>query len=394
MYHRAAVLMLILVLLSACQSAGARPADERSPTVRPAEAAPTATPAPAATSVAASPLDLTRLPLGDSRHSTAPQAGWIWPCHIGSDAGGAFQDGPWINADGTYDSSRKLTVDGTVTWPYEFTIAVQADRRLFSTNNLPDHATGNYPISQNDDVYQYDRNPNQIASQDFSLSLPASPSLAAQPTCVPGAVGILLSGAVLFNALDAVGRDAVAHETQDSCQGHPQVSGVYHYHSLTSCIIDAPGSDGHSSLLGYSLDGFGIYGHHGLGGATLSSADLDECHGHSHMIDWDGTPVAMYHYHATADFPYTIGCMRGTYSMQDVMSISGAGQAAERAQPNQEGGQPNSPPDLAAAATKLGISEAALRAALGSPPPDLAAAATKLGISEAALRAALGSPPP
>ena len=31
----------------------------------------------------------------------------------------------------------------------------------------------------------------------------------------------------------------------------------------------------------------------------------------------------MYHYHATWDFPYTAGCMRGTYRMSDVMKIAG-----------------------------------------------------------------------
>ena len=50
-------------------------------------------------------------------------------------------------------------------------------------------------------------------------------------------------------------------------------------------------------------------------------------------------------------------------------------------------------PDLAAAATKLGVTEDALKAALGDPSqgrPDFAAAAKKLGITEAALMAALG----
>ena len=64
----------------------------------------------------------------------------------------------------------------------------------------------------------------------------------------------------LFNALDAPGRDAVAHETQDRCHGHPQQNGVYHYHSLTNCIADKPGPDGNSPLVGYAIDGFGIYG--------------------------------------------------------------------------------------------------------------------------------------
>lgn len=44
----------------------------------------------------------------------------------------------------------------------------------------------------------------------------------------------------------------------------------------------------------------------------MTNADLDECHGHTHTIDWDGARVAMYHYHATWEFPYVVGCFKGT----------------------------------------------------------------------------------
>jgi hypothetical protein len=67
-------------------------------------------------------------------------------------------------------------------------------------------------------------------------------------------------------------------------------------------------------------------------------------------------------------------------------SVQSAGQAGP-------GGQPM--PDLAVAATKLGVTEDALKAALGDPSqgkPDFAAAAQKLGVTEADLMAALGVP--
>jgi YHYH protein len=269
-------------------------------------------------------VDLTHLPLGDGRLATGPKVGWIWPCRTDPDGRGAFRDGPWIRHDGTYDLTAKAIVDGSVSWPnHHLEVSHVGDKRVITTNDLPDHGTGVFPIARSDDAYQYDRNPNRIAQQNFRVELPANPVLAARPLCVPGAVGILLTGSALFNALDAPGRDAVAHETQDSCQGHPQQSGDYHYHSLTSCLPNSATPDGHSTLVGYSLDGFGIFGRRGEGGKVLTSADLDECHGHSHEIEWDGRKVVMYHYHATWDFPYTIGCMRGTYKMSDVMVISG-----------------------------------------------------------------------
>jgi hypothetical protein len=333
--------------------------------------------------------DLTRLPLGDGKLSNAPKAGWIWPCHTEPDAGGAGRDGPWIKGDGTYDLTAKAVVPGSVSWPHRFSIQVQQGRRVFSSNDLPPHPTGLFPIPADSTAYQYDRNPNRISEQNIFLELPANPVIAAQPSCAPGAVGILLSGVSLFNALDAPGRDAVAHETQDQCQGHPQVSGVYHYHSVSTCVEKSRPANAHSPLVGYMVDGFGIYGRYGEGGKLLTSADLDECHGHTHKIDWDGKPVTMYHYHATWDFPYTAGCMRGSYRMSDVMKLSGPPPSGMG---SRQGPPPGGHPDLNVAARKLGISADRLRAALGPPPPDLDAAAGRLGIPVERLRDALGVP--
>ncbi len=349
----------------------------------------------------ASSPDLTHLPLGDGKLSSHPQIGWIWACHVEPSSGaGSFVNGPWFNADGkTYNLLTKAVVNGSVTWPqHNFTITIEGDQRILTTNDLPDHPTGIYPIAATDKAFQYDRNPNKIAAQTMRITLSANPTLAAQPTCAPGAVGMLLTGVPLFSALDAPGRDAVAHEVQDACQGHPQKSSTYHYHSLTTCLPDTTTGDGHSALVGYALDGFGIFGRRDVGGKILSSADLDACHGHTHEIEWDGKKVVMYHYHATWDFPYTVGCMSGSYADANIQIISGSPEGANAGAnglpqtPPAGNGPPPGGPDLAAAAKKLGITEQALRDALGPPPPNLAAAAQKLGITEQALREALGIP--
>ena len=123
---------------------------------------------------------------------------------------------------------------------------------------------------------------------------------------------MLLTGAPFFNALDAMGRDAVAHEVQDRCQGHPEASGAYHYHNVTACLGSEHVTGTHSTLVGYAKDGFGLYGNYGQHGEELTNADLDECHGHTHAITWNGAQVSLYHYHATREYPYTLGCYRGT----------------------------------------------------------------------------------
>ena len=68
----------------------------------------------------------------------------------------------------------------------------------------------------------------------------------------------------------------------------------------------------HSAVVGYALDGFPITGRRGDAGKLLSNADLDACHGHVGTIVVDGKRVRTYHYHATLEYPYTLGCFHGT----------------------------------------------------------------------------------
>jgi hypothetical protein len=55
----------------------------------------------------------------------------------------------------------------------------------------------------------------------------------------------------------------------------------------------------------------------------LTSADLDACHGKTSVAKWAGRKVKMYHFVATVDFPYTIGCLRGRFDRSVVRAISG-----------------------------------------------------------------------
>lgn len=263
--------------------------------------------------VAGGSVDLHHLPVGDQKISSSPQRGYIYSCMTQFNGGGAFVAGPWFNGDGTWDRTAKVTVDGAVEWSnYVFSIQVVGDSRVITGNGLPDHPTGIFPIQRTDDAYQYDRNPNTISTQTISFNLPLNPTLAAQASCEGGEVGIMFDGIPLFNGFDAGGRDAVAHEVQDSCGGHPQEAGQYHYHDLSTCLAAQDTGTGHSALVGYALDGFGIYGYRGEDGQPVTNDDLDECHGHTHAIEWEGQTVVMYHYHATQEFPYVVGCFRGT----------------------------------------------------------------------------------
>ena len=285
-----------------------------------------------------SDVDLTHLTVGDGKYSTSPQVGYVYSCMTSFNGGGASGTGSWMNGDGTWDATKKAVVDGSVTWPSSFTVSIQGAQRVFTGNDLPDHATGTFPVDPSDDAYAVDRNPNSIQEQSITLSLPVTPTATVQPNCVGGEVGIMLSDVVIFSAFDAEGRDAVAHEVQDNCDGHPQVSGFYHYHSLSDCIEDTATS-GHSSLVGYAFDGYGIYGYYGEDGAEVTNEDLDQCHGHTHMVEWDGQMVEMYHYHATHEFPYVVGCFHGEPAVRALSSGEGQNAGGGQQGQSQQGGQ-------------------------------------------------------
>jgi hypothetical protein len=253
------------------------------------------------------------LPVGDGKYDkTSAKAGSVYVCsqyaqNFANDKGGAGSRGPWfVNNNTQYDSTKKLHVNGKVSWKNVMSNVVSGSMRAISTNGLPTHTTGIFPIASSDTAYKYDRNPNSIKTQSLSYALPASPAYNQTPNCLGGEVGVMLTGVPIFNAFDAGGRDAGAWEVQDGCSGHPQVSGEYHYHTLSSCITDISVK----TVIGYALDGFPITGPQVAKGNILTTSDLDECHGISSEIVVDGKTMTNYHYVMTQDFPYSASCFR------------------------------------------------------------------------------------
>ncbi len=252
------------------------------------------------------------LPVGDNKYDmSAAKQGYVYLCHRPNpNGGGASTRGPWfINNNTEYDLNKKVSVQGNVKWQGSYNMNVSGDKRIITTNDLPsDHTTGTFPVSPSDPAYKYDRNPNSIAAQSLSYELAAVPTIQAQPNCVGGESGVMTIGVALFDAFDAGGRDAGAWEVQDGCDGHPQNTHEYHYHTLSKCIADT----GVNSVIGFALDGFPITGPKVGDNNILTSSDLDECHGITSEITIDGKKATMYHYVMTQDFPYSISCFRGT----------------------------------------------------------------------------------
>ncbi|MEP7705093.1 aryl-sulfate sulfotransferase [Paraglaciecola sp. 25GB23A] len=266
--------------------------------------------------------DLTHLPIGDplilqrANGDNAPAVGKLWLCRLPEDGAGAPPSDDWTNADGSWNYITKPQVTGENYFSSEFNMTLNDQgKRVITGNNLPTTPTGTFPIERNTLAYEYDRNPNSISSHNVQISFDAIPSVNAQPSCVGfAATGISLTGSAIYQGSSTLGTDASAYEMLDSSGGHTDGTETYHYHYVAENVLAEldPNNGGHSKLMGYIQDGFGIFGPRGEDGRVLASADLDECHGHTHEIEWDNQTRNMYHYHWTYDFPYNVGCLRGT----------------------------------------------------------------------------------
>ena len=126
------------------------------------------------------------------------------------------------------------------------------------------------------------------------------------PADVTGAVsqvGIALNGTEL--SAPAPVSDILSNYTIaafDDCGGHVNTHQGYHYHAATGCSEVGTQADGHAALLGYALDGYGIYG---MKDAIGNEESLDECRGTTDSIRG-------YHYHAASPGENMfIGCFHG-----------------------------------------------------------------------------------
>jgi hypothetical protein len=131
--------------------------------------------------------------------------------------------------------------------------------------------------------------PNQIAAQHVVMLVPKSPTTASQAMSL-GAVGVAINGVSIFDDQAAPGDDIYDEaKSFDECQGHPQNTGTYHYHSEPYAISY---DDDH--LVGVLRDGYFVYGRRDSDGTI--PADLDGAGGHTGTTP-DSPTTAVYHHH-------------------------------------------------------------------------------------------------
>lgn len=171
------------------------------------------------------------------------------------------------------------------------------DTVLVSSNGIPAYDYSDIPK----------KNPHDVKEQDFQFSFPLYPKYVGdQSPTRPGPIGITLDGSVFFNMYDRDRNNANDSERDrfGSCSGHATIAGIYHTHKLSECFVDNDTANGHSEIFGFVLDGFAVYGYNGINGTAPT--DLDKCNGHNDLEN--------YHYHATKNEPYLVGCYNGIES--------------------------------------------------------------------------------
>ena len=188
-------------------------------------------------------------------------------------------------------------------------VSLDGDNVVIRANGVPDHKSVYFPASDaryeayNGTNKQFSANGFQIVEQQLTFRIPVNPKAASSHASTPlGPIGIAVNGVPIFNQYNGQNRPlTVEINSFDQYNGHPQMTGQYHYHVEPLGITQKNGS---SALIGFLLDGFPVYGPI-ESGKRITNADLDELHGHTgETADY---PNGIYHYHVTTEDPYING---------------------------------------------------------------------------------------
>ncbi len=177
----------------------------------------------------------------------------------------------------------------------------------------PDHKSVYYPTTNS--LYEnfsgttfggntFAKNPNSISTKNYTFKIPLNPQVASTHQSTPlGPIGVSLNGVPFFNQYAGPSQPLTNEVVSfDQSWGHPAPGGTYHYHVeplyLTTVKVTK------SSLLGFLLDGFPVYGPE-ENGTAVTNAMLDSYHGHTHATT--DFPSGIYHYHINNTDPYING---------------------------------------------------------------------------------------
>ena len=245
------------------------------------------------------------------------------------------------NAASGSSASAQATVDGVkaAKWGDNVKINYADDSFTFTSNGVPNHARPAEYVLPNAGVMLPTPTTSYVGAdptkaQDYKFTIPLNPSKAAKTTSTSlGEIGVMISGAVLFNPYEGDGKSIATFDNfslknskgedvyfLDSCNAHPTPMGQFHYHALPTCITSVVDTaDGPSHIIGVAFDGFPIYGDRALDGSKIAASQLDECNGITSATP--EYPKGIYHYVLlnTKDSTSSIRCFAGTSTITGKM---------------------------------------------------------------------------
>jgi hypothetical protein len=140
-------------------------------------------------------------------------------------------------------------------------VTISDNKRLMSTNGLPNHITGVFPNAGN---------PNTISAQNVKYAFPLNPvytgkaKWAREPGVAVNGVKFEPETAEAFVCETGERYRIEAFQTLvnlglDSNHAHVQPTGAYHYHAVPTGLISLLDKGEDLILVGFALDGFPIY---------------------------------------------------------------------------------------------------------------------------------------
>ena len=260
----------------------------------------------------------------------------------GADGGSADASAD-VGAEASVDAGTSLldtcsaTVGATVPAFYKTyfrctDLSVNGSNLVISTKGQPPYKTYYYgPASTNYASFdtsrgnQYSPNPNTIKVQSVTFNVPLTPTAKSNLTITSGLIdgvvgtssqeykmgsaGVAINSVIMFNPLAAPGDDIENEKyTFDDYNGHPEMTGNYHYHTTTKGPLQVLSKLGFTTatepgtatieLYGMMCDGTLVMGCTELSGATPILTGFDAQNGHAHdIIDNNNQTLLTNRYH-------------------------------------------------------------------------------------------------
>lgn len=224
-----------------------------------------------------------------TEHAMGP---WC-PTNITDDAskGGIwFEGGKLYDVDGAFIKNLSTFYNDAVWKLYN------ADGSIKVTNSKASCEAAARPnVDPAYNNYCVECQPSYASGIKKTFYIPVKPVKLSTPSSIMGmgvVVGIAFNG-VNFDPPAPTQAILGAHTLapMDDAGGHVNLAAGYHYHAATGKTKKVAQSDGHAAMIGYAMDGYGMYENLDASGKTY--IDLDASGGH-----YDKTRG--YHYHVSA----------------------------------------------------------------------------------------------